>query len=202
MFTGWVQAIGKILKKIRNGKDVRLTVSVGNLDMTNVRLGESISVNGVCLTVVEFDDRSFSVDVSTETLSCTSLNALTENAPVNLEKALLPTTRLGGHIVSGHVDGMATITRITEDGASKRVTIEVPVELSRYIAPKCSVCVDGVSLTVNEVAGHTFCVCIIPHTQQETVFQYYREGDQVNIEVDVVARYAERLLARGLHSAH
>ena len=194
MFTGLVQAIGKILKKIRNGKDVRLTVASGKLDMSDVNLGESIAVNGVCLTVVEFDDHSFSVDVSTETLSCTSLNALTENSPVNLEKALLPTTRLGGHIVSGHVDGVATITRIADDGASKRFTIEVPETLSRYIAPKGSVCVDGASLTVNEVAGQTFGVCIIPHTQQETVFQYYREGDQVNIEVDVLARYAERLL--------
>ena len=194
MFTGLVQAIGKILKKIRNGKDVRLTVAAGKLDMSDVILGESIAVNGVCLTVVEFDDHSFSVDVSTETLSCTSLNALTENSPVNLEKALLPTTRLGGHIVSGHVDGVATITHIADDGASKRFMIEVPEALSRYIAPKGSVCVDGASLTVNEVAGQTFGVCIIPHTQQETVFQYYREGDQVNIEVDVMARYAERLL--------
>ena len=194
MFTGLVQAIGKILKKIRNGKDVRLTVVAGKLDMSDVTLGESIAVNGVCLTVVEFDDHSFSVDVSTETLSCTSLNALTENSLVNLEKALLPTTRLGGHIVSGHVDGVATITDIADDGASKRFIIEVPEALSRYIAPKGSVCVDGVSLTVNEVAGQTFGVCIIPHTQQETVFQYYREGDQVNIEVDVVARYTERLL--------
>ena len=194
MFTGLVQAIGKILKKIRNGKDVRLTVAAGKLDMSDVILGESIAVNGVCLTVVEFDAHSFSVDVSTETLSCTSLNALTENSPVNLEKALLPTTRLGGHIVSGHVDGAATITHIVDDDASKRFTIEVPEALSRYIAPKGSVCVDGASLTVNEVAGQTFGVCIIPHTQQETVFQYYREGDQVNIEVDVMARYAERLL--------
>jgi riboflavin synthase len=197
MFTGIIQAVGSVARLEPRGGDVRLTVDTGTLDMTDVALGDSIAVAGVCLTVVSFDARSFAADVSNETLAHTSLGAHKAGSPVNLEKALRLSDRLGGHLVSGHVDGTGKVVSVLPDGRSQRWTFEVPSDLARYIAHKGSVCIDGTSLTVNEVAGNRFGVNLIPHTVVQTTFHARRAGDTVNIEVDVVARYVERLLSAG-----
>jgi riboflavin synthase len=197
MFTGIIQAVGSVARLEPRGGDVRLTVDTGTLDMTDVALGDSIAVAGVCLTVVSFDARSFAADVSNETLAHTSLGAHKAGSPVNLEKALRLSDRLGGHLVSGHVDGTGKVVSVLPDGRSQRWTFEVPSDLARYIAHKGSVCIDGTSLTVNEVAGNRFGVNLIPHTVAQTTFHARRAGDTVNIEVDVVARYVERLLSAG-----
>jgi len=197
MFTGIVEAVGQIASLTTRGKDLRMRVMSDDLDLADVKNGDSIAINGVCLTAVGLQQKSFDADVSTETLGCTTLGNLTVGDPVNLEKALLPTTRLGGHLVSGHVDAIAMVTDCRDDGRSVRITIEVPVELIRYLAAKGSVCVDGVSLTINDVHERCFSVNIIPHTQEQTIINHYRSGTRVNIEVDIIARYLERLLAGG-----
>lgn len=197
MFTGIIEAIGKVKRVEPVGGDMRLTIDVGSLDMADVSLGDSIAVNGVCLTAVEFDKSSFVADVSNESISLTSLKSLKAGSPVNLEKALLPTTRLGGHLVSGHVDGLGQVVNISDDGRSIRYTIKVPTELKRYIAVKGSICIDGTSLTVNAVNDDCFDINIVPHTQERTIIQNYKAGTEVNLEVDLVARYLESLLLHG-----
>ena len=194
MFTGIIEAIGKVKRVEPVGGDMRLTIDVGSLDMGDVNLGDSIAVNGVCLTAVEFDKSYFVADVSNESISLTTLKNLKPGSPVNLEKALLPTTRLGGHLVSGHVDGLGQVVNISDDGRSIRYTIKVPSELKRYIAVKGSICIDGTSLTVNAVNDDCFDINIVPHTQERTIIQSYKAGSEVNLEVDLVARYLESLL--------
>jgi riboflavin synthase len=194
MFTGIIQAIGHIQKIEQKGGDVSLTLDTGGLELGDSGLGDSIAVNGVCLTAVDYTDKGFVADVSGETLSKTSLGFLKQGSPVNLEKALTLNTALGGHIVSGHVDGMATLVSQCDDGRSLRYEFSVPRELAHYIAEKGSVTIDGTSLTVNEVEGNRFGVNIVPHTREHTIFQYYQIHTQVNIEVDIIARYLERLL--------
>jgi riboflavin synthase len=194
MFSGIVQAIGKIAAIRPRGGDVQLVIDAGSLDLAGVALGDSICVSGVCLTVVGIDGSHLAFDVSNETLSCTSLGALQPGSGVNLERALRLADRLDGHLVSGHVDGVGRVLAIEPDARSQRWTFEVPAELAKYIAGKGSVCIDGTSLTVNEVDGARFGVNLIPHTIAVTTFQDRRVGDAVNIEVDLVARYVERLL--------
>jgi riboflavin synthase len=194
MFTGIIEAIGKVKRIESVGGDMRLTVDVESLDMSDVKIGDSIAVNGVCLTAVKFDQHSFVADVSNESISLTSLKNLKAGSLVNLEKALLPTTRLGGHLVSGHVDGLGQVINIADDGRSIKYTIQVPAELKRYIAVKGSICIDGTSLTVNAVNNDCFDINIVPHTQERTIIQSYKSGTEVNLEVDLVARYLESLL--------
>ncbi|MCG5516598.1 MULTISPECIES: riboflavin synthase [unclassified Ectothiorhodospira] len=201
MFTGIIQSVGTLGATEDRGGDSRLTLRTGKLDLGDVQLGDSIAVNGVCLTAVALPGDGFVADVSRETLSKTSLGALGIGDPVNLEKALTPTTRLGGHLVSGHVDGLGEVTAVEQEARSWRYHVRVPDDLARYIAPKGSVCIDGVSLTVNTVDGAVFTVNIVPHTQQETIIHGYRVGTRVNIEVDIIARYLERLLL-GDKAAH
>jgi riboflavin synthase len=194
MFTGIVESLGKVRRIIRSGEDATIVVDCADMDLGAAAIGDSIAVNGVCLTAVALGRDEFSADVSAETLSRTTLKELGPGDAVNLEQALLPTTRLGGHLVSGHVDGVGRIVSRHDDGRSVRFDIEAPARLGRYIAEKGSVCVDGVSLTVNAVEGARFAVNIVPHTGQRTTFGMYRIGDRVNIEVDILARYLERLL--------
>ena len=194
MFTGIIQSTGTISRLELLGGDCRVTIDTGKLPMDDVRLGDSIAVNGVCLTAVEIGMRHFTADVSRETLSHTTLGEARGGTPVNLELALLPTTRLGGHLVSGHVDGVGTVISKQGDGRSWRFTLEAPAELARYIAAKGSICINGVSLTVNEVEGARFGINIVPHTLAETTLGQTAAGHRVNLEVDVLARYTERLL--------
>lgn len=194
MFTGIIEAAGAVKRLEPMGGDLRFVIDSGSLDMSDVQVGDSIAVNGVCLTVIEFDSGTFSADVSNETISLTSLNALKAGSAVNLEKAMLPTTRMGGHLVSGHVDGLGTVVNKSGDARSIRLEIEVPVELKKYIAVKGSICIDGTSLTVNSVDNRIIGLNIVPHTQERTVIQHYSKGTKVNLEVDLVARYLETLL--------
>ncbi|MDP7537182.1 MAG: riboflavin synthase [Methylococcales bacterium] len=194
MFTGIILAIGKVERLDALGGDYRLTFNTGQLSLDGVNIGDSIAVNGVCLTVIKLTANSFSADVSRETLSRTTLGQAKPNKSVNLELALVPTTRLGGHFVSGHVDGLGTVLRKEQDGRSFRFDIQVPQVLGRYIAEKGSVCIDGISLTVNQVEGLIFSVNIVPHTLLMTTLGTIESGDKVNIEVDILARYLERLL--------
>ena len=194
MFTGIIQAIGELRRIERRGGDVRLHVGSGQLGMQDVRHGDSIATNGVCLTVVDCGDDWYSADVSLETLAHTTLGSLATGSRVNLEKAMAVGERLGGHIVSGHVDGVGEVVSLQSDGRSTRYRVRAPQALARYIAHKGSVCVDGVSLTVNAVDGADFDLNIIPVTASETIFGNYRAGTRVNLEVDVIARYLERLL--------
>lgn len=194
MFTGIVRGVGRVLRLERRGGDVRLQVEAGALGVDDVQLGDSIAVAGACLTVVEWREGSVGFDVSVETLSRTTLGRLAAGDPVNLEPALRLADRLGGHLVSGHVDGVGTVVSIVADARSRRWTFELPPALQRYVAGKGSICIDGVSLTVNEVAGQRFGVNLVPHTVENTTFQGRRAGDAVNIEVDLLARYVERLL--------
>lgn len=202
MFTGIIEAVGKIQRMEPTGGDMRLIIDASTLDMGDVQLGDSIAVNGVCLTAVEFDQTSFVADVSNETVSLTTLKDLKTGSPVNLEKALLPTTRLGGHLVSGHVDGVGTVIDVAEDARSVRYTIRVPDELKKYVAVKGSICVDGTSLTVNVVNDDCFEINIVPHTQEKTIIKNYKAGTRVNLEVDLVARYLERLLMNSSDEKH
>ncbi|WP_419622660.1 riboflavin synthase [Thiolapillus sp.] len=176
------------------GGDIRLGIDTGKLDLSDVALGDSIAVNGVCLTAVELPGNGFMADVSGETLSLTSLGNLKSGSPVNLEKALTLATRLGGHLVSGHVDGLGTVISRQEDARSVRFVIEALAELAKYIVHKGSITVDGTSLTVNGVDGARFELNIVPHTLQETIMATYQPGSRVNLEVDLIARYLERLL--------
>ena len=194
MFTGIIEAVGAVKRLEPLGGDLRFVIDTGYLDMSDVQIGDSIAVNGVCLTVIEFDAASFSADVSNETISLTSLKELKTGSAVNLEKAMLPTTRMGGHLVSGHVDGLGMVVNKSEDARSIRIEIEVPAELKKYIAVKGSICIDGTSLTVNSVDNRIVGLNIVPHTQERTVIQHYSKGTKVNLEVDLVARYLETLL--------
>jgi riboflavin synthase len=194
MFTGIIESVGEIVDLQASAGDLRLRIKTGKLDLSDVHLGDSIAVNGVCLTAVELPGDGFWADVSGETLAKTCVGRWQKGQRVNLEKALTPTTRLGGHLVSGHVDGIGTVGRRWQDARSVRFQIQVPDELARYIAQKGSVCVDGTSLTVNAVQGALFELNIVPHTLQETIMDAYQQGTQVNIEVDLLARYMERLL--------
>jgi len=194
MFTGIIQSVGLIQRLEPRGGDVRLSIDTGKLPLDGVVLGDSIAVNGVCLTAVALTERGFAADVSRETLTLTTLGALKPGSRVNLEKALTLSTPLGGHLVSGHVDGVGTLLERHEDARSWRLRIQAPDELARYIAHKGSICVDGTSLTVNRVEGAVFELNIVPHTIQETIIGDYRPGSRVNLEVDLIARYLERLL--------
>ena len=194
MFTGIILAVGQVRKLEPKGGDLRLTIATGKLPMGGTQLGDSIAVSGVCLTAVALGADWFSADVSRETLSRTTLGEAGVGAVVNLEPALTPTTRLGGHIVSGHVDGVGTVLERYPDGRSERFVIEAPAELAKYIAEKGSICVDGISLTVNHVDGARFGLNIVPHTLAETTLGETRPGKRVNLEVDLIARYLERLL--------
>ena len=194
MFTGIVQSLGSIDSIDQKGGDISLGINTGELDLSAANLGDSIAVNGVCLTAVSYATGKFNADVSTETLNKTSLGELNQGSPVNLETALTLNTALGGHLVSGHVDGLATVVDLHEDARSIRYNFELTAELQHYIAAKGSVTIDGTSLTVNRVAENRFDVNIVPHTRENTIFQYYRPGSKVNIEVDIIARYLERLI--------
>jgi riboflavin synthase len=194
MFTGIIQSIGTIADLQPKGGDIALVVNTGKLDMSDVALGDSIAVNGVCLTAIAMTGLSFTADVSRETLSLTSLGDLSKGSSVNLEKALTLQTRLGGHMVSGHVDGLGEVESRHNDGRSERFRIKAPDELAKYIAAKGSITIDGVSLTVNVVDGAFFEINIVPHTIQETIIGSYQAGTKINLEVDVVARYLERLI--------
>jgi len=194
MFTGIIQAVGTVAAKQASGRDMRLRIQTGKLALDDVALGDSICTSGVCLTVVELPGDGYWADVSVETLDFTTLGALPLGSRVNLEKALTPGSRLGGHIVSGHVDGVGEVVSLAEDARSVRVVVRAPDQLARYIAQKGSICVDGTSLTVNAVSGACFELNIIPQTLQETIFDQYRPGTRVNLEVDIIARYLERLM--------
>lgn len=205
MFTGIVTAMGTVRQKTAAGDDCRLTIDCGRLSLDGCRSGDSISVSGVCLTMLEpgrhADGGRFHADVSQETLDVTTLGGLREGQAVNLELALQAHDRLGGHLVSGHVDGLATLLSRRPDARAERLEFEVPVPLARYLARKGSVCLDGVSLTVNDVDGRRFGVCLIPHTLEVTTLGGLRPGVRVNVEVDLVARYLERLAAPHLEFA-
>lgn len=194
MFTGIIQAVGTIASTETRGGDLRLGINTGKLPLDDVRPGDSIAVSGVCLTVVELSGTGFVADVSGETLGLTTLGQLAVNDKVNLEQALTLATRLGGHLVSGHVDGIGKVSARTTDARSVRFTFQAPDGLARYIAVKGSICVDGISLTVNAVDGAAFELNIVPHTLAETTMQDFQPGRAVNLEVDLVARYLERLL--------
>lgn len=194
MFTGIIQAIGSISAIEPGDGDTRLRIQTGKLDLADVQLGDSIAVNGVCLTAVELPGDGFWADVSQESLEKTTLARLQLKQRVNLEKALTPSTRLGGHLVSGHVDGIGEVIARKPAARSVQFSIRAPDALARYIAHKGSICVDGTSLTVNAVSGAVFELNIVPHTLQETIMEAYQPGTRVNLEVDLIARYLERLL--------
>ena len=194
MFTGIIEAIGTIRALSPKGGDVRVYVETGKLDLGDVKLGDSIAVNGVCLTAVELPGNGFWADVSRETLACSAFIDLKIGSKVNLEKALTPTSRLGGHLVSGHVDGVGEVIGRADNARAVQFKIRAPRELAKYIALKGSITVDGTSLTVNGVNGAEFELTIVPHTLGETVMADYHAGRQVNLEVDLLARYLERLL--------
>ena len=194
MFTGIITAVGTIAALQPRGGDMRLRIATGKLDLSDVQLGDSIAVSGVCLTAVELPGDGFWADASRETLELTILGEIAPGMQVNLEKALTPTTRLGGHLVSGHVDGIGTVSEWRPDGRSWRLRVQAPDALARYIAAKGSICVDGVSLTVNRVDGAAFELNIVPHTLAETTLANFQVGRRVNLEVDLIARYLERLL--------
>jgi riboflavin synthase len=194
VFTGIIQAVGRIAEIDAGEQDIRLRIETGKLPLADVALGDSIATSGVCLTVTELPGDGFWADVSPETLSLTSLGSKGVGDAVNLETSLTLSTPLGGHLVSGHVDGVGYIEQIMEDARFWRVKVAAPDNLARYIAMKGSICVDGTSLTVNQVDGSAFELTIIPQTWEETVFSEYVAGSPVNLEVDVIARYLERLM--------
>jgi riboflavin synthase len=194
MFTGIVQALGRVAASTPGSAGRRLTIELGALASRAFRLGDSIAVNGACLTVVEFGNGTFAADVSAETLRLTTLGALVPGDPVNLEPALTLAEPLGGHLVTGHVDGIAEVAELRREGGTAIVRFALPDALMRYAARKGSVCIDGVSLTVNDVADGRVLVTLVPHTLQQTIMQHYAPGTRVNVEVDLVARYVERLL--------
>ena len=191
MFTGIIQSIGRIHEYDARGADARMVITGGGLDFSDVALGDSIAVNGVCLTAVALTSDSFTVDVSAETLRCTE--GFSPDAEVNLEKALRLADRLGGHLVSGHVDGVGTVHRFAPVGESHLLEIDAPHNLARYLIRKGSITVNGVSLTVNAVDGDRFALNLIPHTLEQTTLKHLQAGSRVNLEVDMIARYVERL---------
>lgn len=194
MFTGIIQAVGKVVSAERRSGDVRLHIRSEQMDWSDVELGDSIATNGVCLTAVALPGDGFVADVSVETLDLTTVGLWSPSASVNLEKALTPQSRLGGHIVSGHVDGIGEVVSRKPDARSERFVIRAPAALAKYIAHKGSITVDGISLTVNQIDGSEFDLNIVPHTISHTIMAEYRPGSKVNLEVDVIARYLERLL--------
>lgn len=194
MFTGIISAIGDIASLEERGGDVRLAIRSGNLNLTDVKLGDSIACNGACLTAVELTEYGFIADVSVETLNLTTIGHWQAGSRINMEKAMQATDRFGGHIVSGHVDGIGEVVALEEDARSWRFRLRAPREIAKYIAHKGSITVDGTSLTVNLVEGAEFELNIVPHTMLHTVMGDYRIGTKVNLEVDLVARYLERLL--------
>ncbi|MBF0218160.1 MAG: riboflavin synthase [Gammaproteobacteria bacterium] len=194
MFTGIIECVGKVSAITPTGPDSRLTIDAATLDRSDLRLGDSVAVNGVCLTVTALTNRGFSADISRESLSLTTHGALKPGDRVNLEKALTLQSRLGGHLVSGHVDGIGRVTTLEQVGFSQRIEIEAPSALLRYIAAKGSIAVDGISLTVNRLQGARFELNIIPHTLAGTTLDSLRVGMMVNLEVDQIARYVERLM--------
>lgn len=198
MFTGLIEATGTIAAIEDEGADRRLRIEPHAALAGDLVAGDSIAVAGACLTAIEPDDAGFGVYVSAETLAHTTLGGKSAGDRVNLERALLPTTRLGGHLVAGHVDGVGTITDFHAEGESWRMSVRVPDALARYVAPKGSICIDGISLTINEVDGPVFGVNIIPHTFAVTTLGDVAPGQRVNVEVDLIARYVERLLAGGV----
>lgn len=197
MFTGIVQGVGRIRSVEPSGGDVAMWIETGDVSLAGVETGGSIAVNGCCLTAIEFDGNAFKADLSRETLALTTAGRWAPGTPVNLERALTAGQALGGHYVTGHVDGVGEVVARHEDARSIRVEFEVPADLARYIARKGSVCIDGVSLTVNGVAGRRFDVNLVPHTLEVTILGGYHPGARVNIEVDIIARYLERLVAEG-----
>jgi len=196
MFTGIIETTATVESLQQLQSEWRLVVGSGELDLADLQIGDSIAVSGCCLTVVELGVDSFAADVSGETMNCTILGSLKPGSKVNLEKAMLATSRFGGHIVSGHVDGVGKLVGSTADGGSIRMEFDAPVALAKYIAAKGSICIDGASMTVNEVSGATFTINVIPHTQTETTIGDYIVGREVNLEVDLVARYLERLMQK------
>jgi riboflavin synthase len=195
MFTGIVQGVGRVRSVEARGGDVRMWIETGGVPLGDVAIGGSIAVNGCCLTAIELEPAAFAADLSRETLSLTTAGEWSTGSPVNLEKALTAGQALGGHYVTGHVDGVGRVLSRHDDARSVRVEFEVPPELARYVARKGSICVDGVSLTVNGVAGSRFDVNLVPHTLEVTILAGYRPGTRVNLEVDIIARYLERLVA-------
>jgi riboflavin synthase len=195
MFTGLVQSMGSIVSIESRGGDSRIVIKAPGLRLGEISLGDSIAVNGACLTAVDIDEQGFAADVSQETLSLTTLGALTPGAPVNLEPSLTLASPLGGHLVSGHVDATGSLASIQPDARSTRMDFEVPGELMRYMARKGSVSIDGTSLTINDISDVTISVNIVPHTLEKTIMGTYKKGAHVNLEVDLIARYLERLLA-------
>ncbi|WP_019881740.1 MULTISPECIES: riboflavin synthase [unclassified Methylophilus] len=193
MFTGIIQTVGRIAEVVPHGEDCALRIEAAELGMQDVQLGDSIAVNGVCLTVTEFDMHAFQVMVSKVTLDVTT--GLGQPGPVNLEKALRLADRLGGHLVTGHVDGIGTITALQEVGECWLLKIRAPHAISKYVAKKGSLCVNGISLTVNEISQDEVSINLIPHTMQHTIMQYAKAGDPVNLEIDLIARYVERMQA-------
>lgn len=202
MFTGIIESTGTIGDIQPKGNDIRLFINTAKLDLSDVKIGDSIAVNGVCLTAISLSDSGFWADVSRESLKLSSLAKLSIGSEVNLEKALTLQTRLGGHLVSGHVDGLGEIIEQYDEGRSTRYWLKAPDELAKYISAKGSICIDGTSLTVNEVDGAKFKINIVPHTIQETIIKHYHVGTYVNLEVDVIARYLERLLQGESTSPH
>ncbi|WP_112478252.1 riboflavin synthase [Vibrio variabilis] len=200
MFTGIIEAVGTLKAITPKGEDISVTVDVGKLDMGDVKLGDSIATNGVCLTVVAFTDSSYQADLSLETLKKTGFANYSVGDKVNLEKAMLPTTRFGGHIVSGHVDGVGEIVDRQQVGRAVEYWVQMPSEITKYVAEKGSITVDGISLTVNDLRKDAFKLTIVPHTSEETTIDQFQVGRKVNLEVDVMARYMERLLQAQTHS--
>lgn len=195
MFTGIIESVGKVKAMQPIGGDIRLVIESDSLDFSDVSLGDSIASNGICLTVVDLGSHHYAVDVSRETIARTALESLKTGDIVNLEKAMLPTTRFGGHIVAGHVDGVGVVRKLQQDARSIYIEIEIPQELAHYTATKGSITLDGISLTTNLVRDNIVCLNIIPHTAQVTnIAKYWLVGNKVNVEVDIVARYLERLL--------
>ena len=194
MFTGIIEAVGTLVHNQEVGGDRRLTINTCQLDLADVKLGDSIATNGVCLTVVELPGDGFVADVSQESLAHTRIAELKPGERLNLEKAMRPMDRLGGHIVTGHVDGLGVVRKKEQVARSIVYVIEAPKHLSHYLAAKGSITVDGVSLTVNKSDGAQFWLNIVPHTAEQTLIHQYQEGDQVHLEVDILARYIERMM--------
>jgi len=194
MFTGIIEAVGTVAAIEMKGGDMRLYIRTAQLDLADVKLGDSIATNGVCLTAVELPGDGFWADVSRETLAHSRFEKLQVGERVNLEKAMMPQSRFGGHIVTGHVDAVGEIMKRSDDARSIRFSVRMPASIQRYVAAKGSITVDGVSLTVNALDGGCFELNIVPHTAQETIIDGYAAGTKVHLEVDIIARYLERLL--------
>lgn len=201
MFTGIIEATGKLSAIQQRGTDIKITIDSQSLDFSDVKLGDSIASNGVCLTVTKLGKHSFDADVSSETLAHTLFGHYKTGQLINLEKAMLPTTRMGGHLVSGHVDGVSSVTKIEASGRAWHIWLTLPKALAHYIAAKGSVTIDGVSLTVNELSNDTFRLTVVPHTAEQTTISQLKVGSKVHLEVDLIARYLERLLSKDNGSA-